>query len=73
MVVGLDSGENGRIDLNKAANIGSTDTTSLDLDSLSVVNLQEAVSGLAKVDEALTKVSSFRASIEQLKTDSQER
>jgi flagellin len=63
VVLGLDSDESGRIDLNEAANIGSTDTTSLDLDGLSVANLEEAVSGLAKVDEALTKVSAFRGSI----------
>jgi flagellin len=61
--VGLNSNESGRIDLNEAANIGSTDTTTLDLDSLSVANFEEAVSGLAKVDDALTKISAFRSSI----------
>jgi flagellin len=63
VVVGLNSNESGRIDLNEAANIGSTDTTPLDLDSLSVANFEEAVSGLAKVDDALTKISAFRSSI----------
>ena len=61
--MGLNSNESGRIDLNEAANIGSTDTTTLDLDSLSVANFEEAVSGLAKVDDALTKISAFRSSI----------
>ena len=63
VVVGLNSEESGRIDLNEAANIGSTDTTTLDLDSLSVTNFEEAVSGLAKVDEAIARVSAFRGSI----------
>ena len=63
VVVGLDSQENGRIDINEVANVGSTDTTSLDLDSLSVANFEEAVSGIAKIEDALTKISTYRASI----------
>jgi flagellin len=62
--VGLNSNESGRIDLNEAANIRSTDTTTLDLDSLSVANFEEAFSGLAKFNDALTKISAFRSSIE---------
>ena len=61
--MGLNSNKSRRIDLNEAANIRSTDTTTLDLDSLSVANFEEAVSGLAKVDDALTKISAFRSSI----------
>jgi len=63
VVVGLDSQENGRIDLNEVANVGSTDTTTLDLNSISVANFEEAVSGIAKVEDALTKISTYRASI----------
>jgi flagellin len=63
VIVGLNSEESGRIDLNEAANIGSTDTTTLDLDSLSVANFEEAVSGLQKVDDAIATISAFRGSI----------
>jgi flagellin len=63
MIVGLDSQESGRKDLNGVANIGSIEATSLDLDSLSVENFEEAVCGFVKVDYALAKVSSFRGSI----------
>ena len=63
VVVGLDSQENGRIDINEVANVGSTDTTTLDLDSLSVANFEEAVNGIAKIEDALTKISTYRASI----------
>ena len=63
VVVGLDSEESGRIDLNDSANIGSTDTTTLDLDSLSVANFEEAVGGLAKVDNAIATISAFRGNI----------
>lgn len=63
VVVGLDSGDSGRIDLNQDVNLGSTDTTTLDLDDLSVANLDDAVSGLAKVDDALSTINAFRGSI----------
>ena len=43
--------------------MGSTDTTTLDLNSLSVASFEEAVSGIAKIEDALTKISSYRASI----------
>jgi flagellin len=43
--------------------VGSTDTTTLDLNSLSVASFEEAVSGIAKIEDALTKISSYRASI----------
>ena len=63
VVVGLDSEDSGRIDLNQVVNLGSTDTTTLDLDGLSVANFEEAVSGLARVDNAIATISGFRGSI----------
>ena len=63
VVVGLNSEESGRIDLNQSANIGSTDSQSLGIDDLSVANFEEAVSGLAKVDDAIATINGFRGSI----------
>lgn len=63
VVVGLNSEESGRIDLNQSTNIGSTDSQSLGIDDLSVANFEEAVSGLAKVDDAIATINGFRGSI----------
>ena len=49
VVVGLDSAESGQIDINETASIGSTDTTSLELDSLSVASFEDAVNGLVRL------------------------
>ena len=63
VVVGLDSGDSGQIDLNRDVNLGSTDTTTLGLDGLSVANIEEAVSGLSNVDDAIATISALRGSI----------
>ncbi|MBC8288196.1 MAG: flagellin FliC [Nitrospinae bacterium] len=63
VMLGLDSEENGRIDLNEVVNLGSTTTSSLNLDDLSVATFEDAISGYAKVDDALATISSYRGSI----------
>ncbi len=63
ILIGINSDESGRIDLNEVVNLGSTDSSSLGLDDLSVATFQEAIEGLASVDKALEDIISFRASI----------
>lgn len=63
IVVGINSDENGRIDLNEVVNLGSTDTATLGIDDLDVTNLESALDGLDKIEDALNQIISFRASI----------
>ncbi len=60
---GLDSGKNAQIDLNSVASIGSIDTASLDLDSLSVETFESAVAGISIVEKALDTINQNRGSI----------
>jgi len=63
IVVGLDSDQSGRIDLNTDVNLGATDSTTLNLDDLSVATFEDAISGFSKVDEAIATISAYRGSI----------
>ncbi len=63
IVVGLNSEESGRIDLNTVVNLGATDSTTLNLDNLSVATFEDAIAGFAQIDEALATVNAFRGSI----------
>lgn len=63
VVVGLDAEDSGQIDLNEVVNLGATDTASLNLDGLSVATPDDAVSGIATIDDALATINSFRGSI----------
>jgi len=63
IVVGLDSDQSGRIDLNTDMNLGATDSTTLNLDDLSVATFEDAISGFSKVDEAIATISAYRGSI----------
>ncbi len=60
---GLDSGLDGQIDLNSVASIGSVDTATLDLDSLSVETFDQSIAGISKLDNALDTINNNRASI----------
>ena len=63
IVVGLDSDQSGRIDLNTDVNLGATDSTTLNLDDLSVATFEDAISGFSKVDEAIATVNTYRVGI----------
>jgi len=63
IVVGLDSDQSGRIDLNTDVNLGATDSTTLNLDDLSVATFEDTISGFSKVDEAIATISAYRGSI----------
>ena len=63
IVVGLDSDQSGRIDLNTDMNLGATDSTTLNLDDLSVATFEDTISGFSKVDEAIATISAYRGSI----------
>ncbi len=63
ITLGLNSDERSQIDLNNVVNLSSTDTNTLGLDGLSVATSEQARSGIASIEEALTTINSFRASI----------
>jgi flagellin len=60
---GLNSDEDSQLNLNKLVDIKSTDTDTLDLDSLSVATFSSSIAGLAKVEDAQDIISNNRASI----------
>ncbi|MBT5549754.1 MAG: flagellin FliC [Nitrospina sp.] len=60
---GLDSNEDSQISLNRLVDIESTDTETLDLDSLSVSTFSGSIDGLAQIEAAQDTINGFRASI----------
>jgi flagellin len=60
---GLDSNEDSQINLNRLVDIESTDTESLDLDSISVSTFSGSIDGLAQIETAQETINGYRASI----------
>jgi flagellin len=60
---GLDSNEDSQINLNRLVDIESTDTETLDLDSISVSTFSGSIEGLAQIETAQETINGYRASI----------
>jgi flagellin len=60
---GLNSEEESQLNLNKLVDLESTDTATLDLDSISVSTFARSIDSLAQVEEAQDTISGYRASI----------
>jgi len=61
--IGIDSTANSRIDLNTRINLGSIDSTQLEIHNLSVTASSEALTALDKINEAIGSITGSRGKV----------
>ena len=61
--IGIDSTANSRIDLNTQINLGSIDSTQLEIHNLSVTASSEALTALDKINEAIGSITESRGKV----------